>query len=95
MNAKKNVLGLRPCTWVYLLLMFLSFVTFMIGQMQPEGLGVALAVLMLALTKGQLIGAYFMGLGSLQGLWRWPVFGWLFIPGSLIGAAFYLSYQGL
>ncbi|MEJ1337140.1 MAG: cytochrome C oxidase subunit IV family protein [Candidatus Sedimenticola sp. (ex Thyasira tokunagai)] len=48
-------------------------------------------VLLLALIKGQLVGAYFMGLGRLRGLWRWPVFIWLFIPGILISTAFYLS----
>lgn len=93
MYSKKRTLGIRPCTWVYLFLMFFSFVTFLIGQMGLSGLEVALGVLLLALIKGQLVGAYFMGLGSLRGLWRWPVFIWLFIPGILISSAFYFSYQ--
>ena len=50
----------------------LLFVTFLIGQLGLSGLGVALGVLLLALIKGQLVGAYFMGLGSLRGFWRWP-----------------------
>ncbi|MES9880350.1 MAG: cytochrome C oxidase subunit IV family protein [Sedimenticola sp.] len=84
-------LGLRPCTWVYILLMSFTFVTFMVGQMGFSGLTVSLLILLLALIKGQLVGAYFMGLGRLRGLWRWPVFIWLFIPGILISSAFYLS----
>ncbi|MES9857477.1 MAG: cytochrome C oxidase subunit IV family protein [Sedimenticola sp.] len=90
MNGKK-FLGLRPCTWVYILLMSFTCVTFMVGQMGFSGLTVSLLVLLLALIKGQLVGAYFMGLGRLRGLWRWPVFIWLFIPGILISSAFYLS----
>jgi len=92
MKRDKHPLGIRPCTWVYLLLISFSFVTFLIGQLGLSGLQVSLAVLLLALIKGQLVGAYFMGLGSLRGLWRWPVFVWLFIPGILIGTAFTLSY---
>ncbi|EGV51399.1 cytochrome C oxidase subunit IV family protein [Candidatus Endoriftia persephonae] len=90
MSSNKK-LGIRPCTWVYLFLMFFSFVTFLIGQMGFSGLQVALGVLFLALIKGQLVGHYFMGLGSVRGIWRWPVFIWLFIPGMLISTAFYLS----
>ncbi len=93
MSRNKRTLGIRPCTWVYLFLMLFSFVTFLIGQMGLSGLQVSLGVLLLALIKGQLVGAYFMGLGSLRGLWRWPVFIWLFIPGILIGTAFTLAYQ--
>ena len=93
MNSKQKTLGIRPCTWVYLFLMLFSFVTFLIGQFGWTGLEISLAVLLLALIKGQLVGAYFMGLGSLRGPWRWPVFIWLFIPGILIGTAFYFSYH--
>lgn len=93
MNSKPHRLGIRPCTWVYLFLMFFSFVTFLVGQMGFNGLEVALGILLLALIKGQLVGAYFMGLGSIRGLWRWPVFVWLLIPGILISIAFYYSYH--
>jgi hypothetical protein len=86
-----KTLGLRACTWVYLFLMSFTFVTFVVGQLGLSGLEVALGVLLLALIKGQLVGAYFMGLGSLRGFWRWPVFIWLFVPGILIGTAFYLA----
>ncbi|RLJ19021.1 O-succinylhomoserine sulfhydrylase [bacterium endosymbiont of Escarpia laminata] len=91
--SRQTKFGIRPCTWVYLFLMFFSFVTFMIGQAGLSGREVALAVLFLALIKGQLVGHYFMGLGSVRGIWHWPVFIWLFIPGILIGTAFYLSYS--
>ncbi|PLY14175.1 MAG: O-succinylhomoserine sulfhydrylase [Sedimenticola sp.] len=89
MNNK--VMGVRRCTWVYLVLMFFSFITYFVGRLELSGLTISLFVLLLALIKGQLVGAYFMGLGRLRGLWRWPVFIWLFIPGTLISIAFYLS----
>lgn len=87
----RRIHGIRPCTWVYLLLMTLTLVTYLVGRAGYSGLGVSLFVLLLALIKGQLVGAYFMGLGRLRGLWRWPVFAWLFVPGILISTAFYLS----
>ncbi|HEB97254.1 MAG TPA: O-succinylhomoserine sulfhydrylase [Sedimenticola thiotaurini] len=91
MSGKKTTLGLRPCTWVYLFLMTFTFVTFLVGQMGLSGLTVSLLILLLALIKGELVGYYFMGLGRVKGLWHWPVFIWLFIPGILIGTAFYLA----
>ncbi len=91
MKSTKRKLGIRPCTWVYLFLITFTFVTSQVGQMGLSGLTVSLLVLMLALIKGQLVGYYFMGLGRVKGLWHWPVFIWLFIPGILIGTAFYLT----
>jgi hypothetical protein len=91
MNDYKSRFGIRPCTWVYLFLMFFTLVTYLVGKAGLNGLTVALLVLLLALIKGQLVGYYFMGLGRIRGLWHWPVFVWLFIPGALIGTAFYLS----
>jgi hypothetical protein len=91
MKTPEHFLGLRPCTWVYLLLILLSCSTYLIGRWDFSGLGISLLVLLLALLKGQLVGNYFMGLGSVRGWWRWPVFIWLFVPGSLIGAAFILA----
>jgi hypothetical protein len=92
MKANKTTLGLHPCTWVYLLLMTLSCVTYLIGQWGLGGLGISLLVLSIALLKGQLVGSYFMGLGAVRGWWHWPVIVWLCIPGLLIGTAFFLSY---
>ncbi|MGD8587999.1 MAG: cytochrome C oxidase subunit IV family protein [Chromatiales bacterium] len=91
MMSAKRLLGLRPCTRVYLLLILLSCTTYLIGRLGFSGLGISLLVLLLALFKGQLVGHYFMGLGSVRGWWRWPVLIWLFVPGGLIGAAFILA----
>ncbi|MCG7871984.1 MAG: cytochrome C oxidase subunit IV family protein [Candidatus Thiodiazotropha lotti] len=92
MKRLSELLGIRPCTLIYLLLISFSLTTFLVAKMGFSGLGLSLMVLFLALIKGQLVGSYFMGLGRVRGIWRWPVFIWLFIPGILIGMAFYLSY---
>ncbi|HHI77483.1 MAG TPA: O-succinylhomoserine sulfhydrylase [Gammaproteobacteria bacterium] len=82
---------LRPCTRVYLLLMALTLVTWAVGRMGLQGLGVTFFVLGLALLKGELIGDWFMGLRGVQGIWRWVIALWLVLVGLLVGAAFWLS----
>ncbi|MCU7875926.1 MAG: cytochrome C oxidase subunit IV family protein [Candidatus Thiodiazotropha sp. (ex Lucinoma borealis)] len=87
---KRTVLGIRACTWVWLLMMSLTLITYLIGQVGVGGLSASLTVLGFALIKGQMLGDYFMGLKRLSGFWRWPVSLWLFLPGGLISAAFML-----
>lgn len=86
MTDKSTII--RPCTLVYLLLLILTFITWYIGVSGMSGIGISLAVLGLALIKGQMIGDYFMGLKAVSGFWRWVVFIWLFVPGGLITIAF-------
>ncbi len=83
--------GKRAATIVFVILIILTFITFFIGESGTSSLTISLFVLALALIKGELVGAYFMGLGGIRGLWRLPILIWLFIPGSLITIAFYLS----
>ncbi|MCM8856222.1 MAG: cytochrome C oxidase subunit IV family protein [Candidatus Thiodiazotropha sp.] len=87
---KRTVLGIRACTWVWLLMMSLTLITYLIGQVGVGGVSASLTVLGFALIKGQMLGDYFMGLKRLSGFWRWPVSLWLFLPGGLISAAFML-----
>ncbi|MCU7931555.1 MAG: cytochrome C oxidase subunit IV family protein [Candidatus Thiodiazotropha sp. (ex Codakia rugifera)] len=87
---KRTVLGIRACTWVWLLMMSLTLITYMIGQVGVGGVSASMTVLGFALIKGQMLGDYFMGLKRLSGFWRWPVSLWLFLPGGLISAAFML-----
>lgn len=89
--SNKPFLGMLPSTWVFSCLIALTFITFFLGQSEISGLWVTLIILGIAMLKGHLVGAYFMGLGRLRGPWRWPVTVWLIIPGSLIATAFILS----
>lgn len=76
---------------VYLLLLILTTVTLGVGHAGAGGLWVSLAVLGLALLKGQLIGDFFMGLKGIRGPWRWVISLWLLLVGALIASAFVLS----
>ena len=87
----RKIIGLRPCTFVWVTMMGLTLATYIIGEAGVTGLPIALTVLGFALVKGQMVGDYFMGLKSIRGLWRWPVALWLTIPGAVIATAFILS----
>ncbi|HSO79213.1 MAG: cytochrome C oxidase subunit IV family protein [Chromatiaceae bacterium] len=79
---------LRPCTWVYLVLIALTFTTYAVGELGLGGLSLALLVLGIALVKGHLVGDFFMGLHGLRGPWRWVILIWLTLLGGLITLAF-------
>lgn len=85
---KRTTIGVRPCTRIYLLLIGLTLVTFWVGELGPGDLHSSLLVLAIALAKGELVGSWFMGLRGLKGPWRWPVVGWLLIPGLIISLTF-------
>jgi hypothetical protein len=89
---KRIIFGLRACTWVWLVMLLLTGITYGIGQQGLGGPGISLTVLFFALLKGHLVGAYFMGLNQVRGFWRWPVTLWLLVPGGLISIAFIMSY---
>lgn len=82
---------LRPCTWVYLILIALTLITSTVGELGLGGLSFALLVLVIALIKGQLVGDFFMGLHGLRGPWRWVILIWLALIGGLITLAFTLT----
>ena len=82
---------LRPCTWIYALLMLLTAVTWGIGQAGLEGLIPAMLVLGFALLKAQLIGDHFMGLRRVRGIWRWVIVIWVLLMGSLLSTEFMLT----
>lgn len=84
----KTVFSIRPCTWVYLIMIGLTLVTWYIGRMAVGGLELSLLVLGFALFKGFMLGDYFMDLKGVRGFWRWPILIWLLIPGGLIALAF-------
>jgi hypothetical protein len=83
--------GVRTASWIYLLLLLLTGMTFAVGESGVEGLAVSLLVLLLALVKGHLLGDHFMGLANIRGVWRWVVVIWLSLPAMLIGTAFVLA----
>ncbi len=88
---KKHNGELRTCTWVWLIMILLTLVTYFSNTLGVSNLAISLGVLLLALIKGHLVGAYFMELRYVRGFWRWPITLWLLLPGTLISIAFYLT----
>lgn len=84
----KTIYSIRPCTFVYIVLMVLTVITWLVGKAGLHGLEVSLFVLAFALFKGLLIGDYYMGLRGIKGIWRWVIIIWLVLPGGLITWAF-------
>jgi hypothetical protein len=82
---------IRPCTFVFALLVCLTLVTWGVGRAGLGGLCISLMVFGFALLKGQLIGDWFMGLRGIRGFWRWIVLIWLLVPGLLVTTAFLLA----
>lgn len=81
---------LKPCTRVWLLLVALTAVTFVLGELGLGGGGLALLVLGIALFKAQLVADRFMGLRQVSGFWRPLIAAYLLVLGLGIALAFVL-----
>jgi len=82
---------LRPCTWVWLILMALTMSAFIIGKMQLSGLAVVSFILASTFIKGQMVADHFMGLRRVRWVWRMIIAGWLTVVIGMIGFAYWLS----
>ena len=94
MRTQQNhntVLFLRPCTWVWLGLILLTFSALFIGQAGLGGTGIVGFLLLSTLIKTQMVADYFMGLKRSRRIWRAIVTLYLFIVMSLLGLAYWLS----
>ena len=78
-------------TTIWLLLIALTLVTFTIGQSGQAGSGAMLAVLLIALVKGQKVANYFMGLRHVHIGWRALILADFVIVGGLIALAYQLA----
>ena len=87
-TAQRLIDGLRPCTWVWLVLLALTALTLGIGEKGLSGLTVASIVLLLTVIKGKLVVDHFMGLRRVAWLWRSVMYGYLLIVGVLIALAY-------
>ena len=82
---------IRPCTWVWAMLVLLTGVTLAIGKLQLSGFSVISFILILTLIKTQMVADWFMGLRRVRPLWRLIVTAYLVIVISGIALAYYLS----
>lgn len=82
---------IRPCTFVWLVLMALTLVTLAIGQMGLSGMYVVTFLLVMTFIKGQMVADFFMGLKRVSWRWRIIVLLYLIIVCTMIGAAYWIS----
>jgi len=86
-----TVMNLRPCTWVWLILMLLTLGVLAIGKAGLGGPAIVALILLSTLVKTQMVADYFMGLKRAARLWRVIVTVYLLLVLSLIGLAYWLS----
>lgn len=79
----------KPLTYAWLLLLFLSTTSYLLGQGQTGTLFIT-SLLCITLIKGQLIIRYFMGVRGVKPLWHVIMGTYLAMIGAIIGIA-YLS----
>lgn len=82
---------IRPCTWVWLVLLALTVVAWGVGQLKLGGLTIVSAILLSTLVKGQMVVDFFMGLIRVRPFWRILMFAYLFIVIALIWLAYYIG----
>ena len=83
--------NLRPCTWVWLVLMVLTLAVLARGQAGLGGITVVALLLVSTLVKTHIVADYFMGLKQGRPLWRIIIIVYLWIIVSMIGLAYWLG----
>lgn len=76
---------------VYLTMVLLTCVTYSADAFGLSGLSLVLAVLFIAIFKGQLVVDYFMGVREVRWFWRSILYGYLAVLGVAIATAFILA----
>jgi hypothetical protein len=89
--AKPQSYWIRPCTWVWLILLALTLLAWGVGQMQLGGLSIVSVILLSTLIKGQMVADFFMGLIRVRPFWRIILFSYLFIVIALIWLAYFIG----
>jgi caa(3)-type oxidase subunit IV len=75
-------------TRAWLVMVALTLTTFSFGVLDYQGMGLVMAVLLIALVKGQLVVDHFMQLRRGARMWRMLLTGYLLTIGALIAIAF-------
>ncbi len=87
----KTFLYLRPCTWVWLMLMVLTLMVLAVAETGLGGRYIVSLLIVSMLVKTQIVADYFMGLKRVRLRWRLIVSGYLLVVMSMIGLAYQLS----
>ena len=82
---------LRPCTWVWLVLLALTLAAWGVGQLKLGGLAIVSVILLSTLVKGQMVVDFFMGLIQVRPFWRILLFADLCVVLGLIWLAYFIG----
>lgn len=78
-------------TIIWVALVALTLTTYRMGEAGLAGKGVMLALLLIAMIKGQMVANYFMGLRHAHIVWRALVFFYFVLVGGLIAVAYLMG----
>ncbi len=90
-NQSARLAYLRPCTWVWLILIGLTLAVLAVGKAGLGGMAIVSLLLVSTLVKTTMVADYFMGLKRTRLLWRLIVWGYLLVVISMIGLAYWLG----
>lgn len=78
-------------TWIFLILIALTAITYTFGEANVIGQSVMLTILLITMIKSQLVAHYFMGLANCKRIWKAIMFGYFIVIGGLIALAYLMS----
>lgn len=84
---------IRPCTYVWLILISLTIFAFVVGELELGGITIVIIILVSTFIKGQMIVDYFMGLHQVRWKWRLIIYTWLLLVTGMIGFAYSLGLK--
>jgi hypothetical protein len=84
---------IRPCTYVWLILIALTIFAFMVGELELGGITIVGIILVSTLIKGLMVVDYFMGLHQVYWRWRIMMYIWLLLVTGMIGFAYWLGLK--
>ena len=83
----------RPCTRIWLALIFFTAITYSIGDAGLGGTPVTVTVLAITFVKSQMIASFFMGLRKSGLMWRIIMGSYLVIITAMIAAAYLIAIR--
>jgi len=84
---------IRPCTYVWLILILLTVFAFVVGKLELGGITIVSIILVSTFIKGLMVIDYFMGLHRVRWRWRIMMYAWLLFVTGMIGFAYSLGLK--
>ena len=81
----------RFSTWIFLILIVLTAITYMFGEANVVGESAMLIILLITMIKSQLVAHFFMGLANCKRIWRPIMFSYFIFVGGLIAFAYLMG----